>query len=135
MIDVNAVVSAALKAESIPEQALRLARDQAQIYLSSPVFTEIEEVLNRRKFLKSISLERRFYILGLLTGRGRFIIPSERVSVCRDPGDDMYLELALAANADFLVSGDNDLLALGSWRGIRIVRPADFIQLLTPPAA
>ena len=135
MFDANAVVSAALKVESVPEQALRLARDWAQIYLSSPVLAEIEEVLNRRKFLKSISLERRFYILGLLTGRGRFVTPSERVSVCRDPGDNMYLELALAANTDFLVSGDNDLLALDPWRGIRIVRPAEFVQLLPSPTA
>ena len=135
MFDANAVVSAALKAESVPEQAIRLARDRARIYLSSPVLAEIEAVLNRRKFLKSISLERRFYMLGLLTGRGRFIIPSERVSARRDPGDDIYLELALAANADFLVSGDNDLLALDPWRGTRIVRPAEFVQLPPPPTA
>lgn len=129
------MVSAALKAESVPEKAPQLARERAQIYLSSSVFAEIEVVLNRRKFLKLISVERRLYILGLLTGRGRFIIPSERVSVCRDPGDDIYLELALAADANFLISGDNDLLTLDPWRGTRIVRLADLIQLLTSSTA
>ena len=41
--------------------------------------------------------------------------------VCRDPDDDAVLTLALAANADLIVSGDNDLLDLKSFQGIEIV--------------
>ena len=44
---------------------------------------------------------------------------------CRDPKDDKYLELALASQADRIVSSDGDLLVLHPWRGVRIPRPAD----------
>jgi uncharacterized protein len=49
------------------------------------------------------------------------------VTDCRDPDDNMYLELALAAQAATIVSGDHDLLVLHPWRGIRIVRPAGYL--------
>ncbi len=54
---------------------------------------------------------------------------AERVADCRDPGDDKYLELALAGQADVIVSSDRDLLDLDPWRGIPIVTPAGFLAL------
>ena len=55
---------------------------------------------------------------------------------CRDPADDIYLELALAAGADVIVSGDRDLLVLDPWRDVRILAPADFLAWASrqPPA-
>jgi uncharacterized protein len=50
-----------------------------------------------------------------------------RVTDCRDPKDDKYLELALAAGAE--TSGDDDLLVLHPWRSVRILRPADYLAL------
>jgi predicted nucleic acid-binding protein len=52
-----------------------------------------------------------------------------RVTDCRDPKDDKYLELALAAGAEIIVSSDDDLLVLHPWRGARILRPADYHAL------
>lgn len=51
-------------------------------------------------------------------------------TVCSDPDDDKFLEAALAADADYVVSGDAALLSLKNHRGIRIVRPAQFLKLL-----
>ena len=51
----------------------------------------------------------------------------EAVADCRDPKDDKYLELALASGADRIVSSDADLLVLHPWRGVRILRPADYL--------
>jgi putative PIN family toxin of toxin-antitoxin system len=48
---------------------------------------------------------------------------------CRDPNDDMVLECAAVAVADYIVSGDKDLLALDPYNGIRIVRPSEFLAL------
>lgn len=50
--------------------------------------------------------------------------------VCRDPDDDAILATALAARADFLVTGDQDLLTLGSYQGIPIVTPAECLARL-----
>jgi len=51
-----------------------------------------------------------------------------RVDVCRDPDDNKYLECALDGGASFVVSGDGDLLSLGSFSGIPIVKPRRFVE-------
>ena len=56
-------------------------------------------------------------MLGLLDAFGVFFTPTERVTDCRDAKDNKYLELALAAGADPIVSSDDDLLVLHPWRG------------------
>ena len=48
------------------------------------------------------------------------------VGVCRDPADDPFLSCAVAANADFIISGDKDLLTLGSFRNLPIVTASEF---------
>jgi predicted nucleic acid-binding protein len=54
------------------------------------------------------------------------------VTDCRDPKDDKYLEPALVAGAEIIVSSDDDLLVLYPWRGVRILRPADYLSLTQP---
>lgn len=57
--------------------------------------------------------------------------PAEPIeAVEEDPSDDKFLECAVAANADFIVSGDRYLLALKEYRGTRIVTPAEFLDVL-----
>ena len=53
---------------------------------------------------------------------------AERVGICRDPADDKFLELAVNGRADVVVSGDDDLLVLGSFRDVPIVTPAAFVR-------
>jgi predicted nucleic acid-binding protein len=50
------------------------------------------------------------------------------VKQCRDPSDDMFLECAARANADLLIAGDKDLLVLGSYKGTRILTPAQYVS-------
>ena len=61
------------------------------------------------------------------------IEPLERVTYCRDPADNKYLELALAAKASVIVASDEDLLVLDPWRGIRIMTPADYVRQFATP--
>jgi uncharacterized protein len=53
---------------------------------------------------------------------------SERITACRDPTDDKFLELAVSGDADLIVSGDADLLALDPFRGIPIITPAIYVE-------
>ncbi|MFH1028094.1 MAG: putative toxin-antitoxin system toxin component, PIN family, partial [Pseudomonadota bacterium] len=55
-------------------------------------------------------------------------IEKEILNVCRDPADDPFLSCAVAAGADWIISGDKDLLALGNFRNIPIVTAATFLQ-------
>jgi len=66
-------------------------------------------------------------VLEILHQAAVWFEPSERVTDCRDAKDNKYLELALAAGAETIVSGDDDLLVLDPWRGVRILLPADYL--------
>jgi putative PIN family toxin of toxin-antitoxin system len=127
VFDASAVVSAALREDSVPERAL-LRADETDIFaLSAEVDAEIAEVLSRPRFAATVSAARRTHILDVLRGQAVWFRPSEQVADCRDVKDNKYLELALAAGADVIVSGDADLLVLHPWRGVRILRPAAYL--------
>jgi putative PIN family toxin of toxin-antitoxin system len=59
--------------------------------------------------------------------RATHVTLSGQIHVCRDPNDDMILECAVLAGAQFIISGDKDLLVMESYREIRIVTPAEFL--------
>jgi putative PIN family toxin of toxin-antitoxin system len=65
------------------------------------------------------------------------IVPIEPLAkpVCRDPDDDAILATAVAAHADLLVTGDKDLLVIGSYCGILIVTPAECLARLREPTS
>lgn len=129
MFDANTVVSAALNPSGTPRLALAAARARGVIALSEAVYTEIAEVLARPKFATVLTDDRRRETLELLAAAALWVEPEHRVNDCRDAKDNRYLELALAARATTIVSGDDDLLVLDPWRDARIVRPARFLAL------
>ena len=88
---------------------------------------ELLDVLTRPRLARFINPELRDDVLSLLDTYGVFVVPTQRVTDCRDPKDDKYLELALAAGADTIVSSDQDLLVLHPWRGMHILRPAEYL--------
>lgn len=98
--------------------------------MSETVFQEITEVLARPKFARVLTQDRRREILEMLAAAALWIEPSERVEDCRDAKDNRYLELALAARATVIMSGDEDLLVLDPWRDTRVLRPAQFLLKL-----
>ncbi len=106
---------------------MALARALGTIALSQDVYAEIAEVLARPKFAGVLTDDRRHEILELLSAAAVWVEPREVVRDCRDPKDNRYLELALAAGATAILSGDSDLLVLHPWRGVRILRPAAFL--------
>jgi len=127
VFDASAVVSAALREESVPARALLHAEQVDVFALSTAVDAEIAEVLGRPRFAKAITAARRAAILTTLRQGAAWFEPLERVTDCRDAKDNKYLELALASGARTIVSGDLDLLVLHPWRGVRILRPADYL--------
>jgi putative PIN family toxin of toxin-antitoxin system len=65
-----------------------------------------------------------------LLGVAITVKPVETIAACRDRKDNIFLELALAADASYLISGDPDLLVLHPFRGIPIISASDFLQNL-----
>jgi uncharacterized protein len=66
------------------------------------------------------------FLVGLLK-ETELIDTTEPIAICRDPKDDKFLELAIDGNADYIVTGDADLLVLHPFRGIQILKPKDFL--------
>lgn len=127
VLDASSLVGALLKEGSIPERALLLARASATICLSAAVEAEIREVFARPKFGRYLATGRAQHILAVLTAAARTYEPAEQVTDCRDAKDNKYLELALAAKAETIITSDDDLLVLHPWRGIEIVTPAGYV--------
>lgn len=131
VFDANAIVSASLLQESTSAKAFYLAIDSGTILLSEITLREIRDVLGREKFDRYITQGKRIRFLSTLIRDVELIETAIQIQECRDPDDDKYLELAIAGNADVIVSGDKDLLILDPFQGIPIVRPDEFLKWLS----
>lgn len=129
VFDANVLISAFLFRNSRPAQALELAQNIGTILLSDEVSTEVEDVLYRPKFDRYLNLTKRQTVLEELVENSLFIEPTEEINECRDPKDNKYLELAVAGQAECIVTGDNDLLVLHPFRGINILTVQDFLTI------
>jgi putative PIN family toxin of toxin-antitoxin system len=69
-------------------------------------------------------------IISILAAAERVEI-REKIAACRDPTDDKFLDVAINGQADYIVSGDADLLILNPFRHIPILNPADFVTLMS----
>ena len=112
VFDASTIVGAALRKNGTPERALLRPTEVDVLILSPAVEAEIADVLSRPKFVGLISARRRNALLNTLRHAAVWFDPTERIADCRDPDDDKYLELALAAGAHTIVSSDHDLLVL-----------------------
>ena len=130
VLDANVIVSGLLFPGSLPGQAFSEARVRGDVLLSDDTVEEIVGVLRRPKFDRYVLPEERDRFVAKLIREARHVHPSETVHACRDPNDDKWLELATAGSATQIITGDGDLLALGSFRDIPIVTPAEFVRSL-----
>jgi putative PIN family toxin of toxin-antitoxin system len=131
VIDTNVLVSGLLW-HGAPHALLERVRAGSLTLLASPaLLAELEQVIGRAKFDAVLirSNTSREGTLNALRQLADLIEPPPLPQpVCRDPDDDHVLALALAAQADLIVSGDEDLLALSHFQGIPIVTPAQAIE-------
>lgn len=127
VVDASTFVSATFNSHGVPAQAVQRALRDDRVAISARVMTELLDVLHRPGLARFLKPELRSELLGQLVTLGIPFEPTERVTECRDPKDDKYLELALASGADTIVSSDGDLLVLHPWRDVRILRPAEYL--------
>ncbi len=127
-VDTNVYIYA-LVFNGLPLRVLAAARQGLiRLDISGPLLEEINRVL-RDKFLWSDDM-----LQGTAAQLSRFtslVHPTEIIdAVPEDPDDNRVLECAVSAGSRFVVTGDAALLRLGSYRGIRILKVADFLALL-----
>ena len=106
VLDTNIVVSALLQPQSLPARAflMTIAGPAAQLCITGDVYAEYEEVIRRPKFNRSDEVIEQ--TLRAVRQGASWVRPSEKMSVCSDPDDDVFLECAQAAHAHYLATGN-----------------------------
>ena len=130
VLDTNIVVSAALKPLGLQRTVLLLAITKpARLYLSPPIFAEYRAVLSRPElhFRKGLRLQ----LLQLLKNRAYFVAPSGSLQVTSDPADNIFIECADAAQADYLITG-NERHFPKFWKKTKVITPREFVSLVAP---
>jgi putative PIN family toxin of toxin-antitoxin system len=133
ILDTNILV-AAFFWHGPPHRLLEQVREGSLTLISSPaLIAELTEVIAREKFDAILIRSRtsREQSLEEVRSLAELLDPPPLPKpICRDPDDDQVLALAIAAQADFIVSGDHDLLVLKAVRSIPILTPVEALALI-----
>jgi putative PIN family toxin of toxin-antitoxin system len=130
VIDTNVLVSAALKPEGLQRTAVVLAVTKpARFYVSRPILEEYAAVLSRPEL--DIRKGIRQQLLQLVRNHSHIVTHSRRLEVAGDPDDNMFLECADAARADYLITG-NQRHFPRFWKKTKIITTREFISLAAP---
>ena len=127
VLDTNLIISAVLLPRSLPRQAFDVAFARGQVLASTATIDELEQVLRRPRFDRYVSDTQRLEFLAAFVRDVSLVDVGVVITVCRDPKDNRFLELAVSGQATCIVSGDDDLLVLHPFQGIPIVTPHHFV--------
>ena len=137
VVGTNILVRAVIKPQgSVGPVLQRLRRREYTLLLGRATLDELVDVLHRPRLRVKYGLRASALraVLRLVVLRSELVHADVPIAVCRDPKDDKFLEVALAGQADVIVSGDEDLLILDPYAGIPIVSPRRFLAMLDTAA-
>jgi len=98
--------------------------------ISKETFEELEAVLGYPKFRLS-NEEKRLILRKEILPFFEVMEVREKVKgICRDPADDKFISCAVSAEADFIITGDKDLMAVKRYRSVKIVSASDFLKMM-----
>jgi putative PIN family toxin of toxin-antitoxin system len=130
VLDTNILVSSALNPDGLQRTVLRLAiTAPARLYVSAPILKEFRDVLWRPQL--GIRKGLRQQMLQLVEDRSRIVTPRRHLAITRDPADNIFVECAEAAEADYLVTGNLRHFPR-SWRKTKIITSRELISLVAP---
>ena len=130
VIDTNVVVSAALKPEGLQRTVLLLAMTKSvRWYVSEAIVAEYALVLARPEL--KIRRSSRQQLLQLIKNHGGVVVPSRMAQITSDPDDNLFVECADAAHADYLVTG-NQRPFPKFWKNTKIISSTEFLSVIAP---
>ena len=134
VFDTHVLISAALIDESVSARARNHAVRYGQLIATEQTFAELAGKLLAPKFDRYVSRATRETLLRRLQPIIEIVPVIQVIRVCRDPRDDIFLEAAVNGQADVLITGDTDLLALRPFWGIEILTPAEYLARVSGKA-
>ena len=139
VIDTNLIISAAIFTEGSPRKLLQAWKDKLfDLSISDDVLDEIvcvsqrEHLVNKYKLFQKLIAE----LISALNLTAEIINPTGEVKLpvhSRDPKDDKILALAISAKADYIITGDKDLLVLNNMQSLgklRIITVKEFLHII-----
>ena len=133
VLDTNVVISATLIRGGNEDRILRAwRRRRFDLVLSPPILEELGRALFYEKLQKFrwMSEDEVAALLQALAQGSELVSGPTAVRASRDPDDDKFIAAALEGEAEYVVTGDHDLLDLDPYEGVRIVTPAAFLTML-----
>lgn len=131
ILDANVYVSFFLtRGETIASVFALWKRGEFEVFVSTDIVAEAYRIFRYPKIQKRITSVDQKALTQMVEDLVERIYPQERTHVLRDPDDEKYLEAASACQADYLVTGDRDLLSLKNFGTTRIVSPKEFVDIL-----
>lgn len=127
ILDTNLLISRALTPHSLIASAVRLIIDHCDLLVSQATMDEFATVLYRIQTKGYIEQEDSLALLTAYKEMVEWVPIIERVQECRDPKDDKFLELAINGKAEYIITGDQDLLVLHPFKDTQIITAKDFI--------
>lgn len=129
ILDTNILISA-IGWEGKPRQILdKCLENKFKLVISPEILEEIRDVLFRKKFNFIDDNKKNEFIL-LLAELADVKTATHKVDICRDKDDNKFIELALSAKAKYVVSGDDDLLFIKKFKGIKIISASEFLRII-----
>jgi uncharacterized protein len=130
VIDTNVLISAAIKPVGLQRTVLLLAITKpARLYVSRPILEEYSNVLARPELRIRKGLRQQ--LLQLIKNHSHTVVPTQHFVVTRDPDDNIFLECADVARADYLVTGNQKHFPR-FWKKTKVITPREFITLVAP---
>ncbi len=132
VLDTNVVVSAAISSDGNPALIFEMfTSEEIKNYTTQEIIDEILEVLQRPKITKRLSLVEREFILNKFEEFSEKIKPNVKFDEIKDdPDDNKFLDCAVSASVDYIISGNDHLLKLREFRKIKVLSPAEFVKIM-----
>lgn len=127
IFDVNIWVSALISRNMSQQIQAVILRDNVEIITCQQLLLELQQTLQKPKLQKYMPPERADFALELVRPSTTLINSNSTVKFCRDAKDDYLLALAKDAEADFLITGDKDLLVLKTFAKTQIIMLSELI--------
>ena len=128
VVDTNVLISATFWTGR-PKQILNRIRHGEITFLTSQILLdELKDILLRADKPFRLTKKEAEQVVTVMRNLAEVIQPHSHLSICRDKNDNRVLECAVDGRAEWIITGDQHLLELRSFQGIRIVTPQDFLN-------
>jgi putative PIN family toxin of toxin-antitoxin system len=130
VIDTNVIISAALRPDGLQRTVFLLAiAKPARLYVSEPILAEYRQVLSRPELAIRRGLQRQ--LLDLIRNHAHTVAPVRPLHVTSDPDDNIFVECADAARADYLVTGNPRHFPV-FWKSTKIITSRQLVDVVAP---